>query len=482
MLVMTNPITEEKSEGRDELELRRDSIAELGQRFVVFGAGRSGRAATRLLAALGFSATLVDEKSSDQLPDVAAEAEREGYTASLGPLDERLLDGCQVFVLSPGIPPSHAFVTTALRRRIRLIGELELGFLATSATLLAVTGTNGKSTTTVWLARLLRAAGYSSLACGNLGNALCDAIRRPEALRSNSALAVEVSSYQLETIRKFRPRVSLLLNITPDHLERYGGSLASYAEAKYRITELQQESDGLVLNRDDKRCWSLATHSSAKVLGFSRQKPLEEGAFLDDGKLKLTLDGRTWDLCEAHELPIPGDHNIENALAAAAGAAMLGASPADLRTGLLDFGGLEHRIEKVAEINGVLFVNDSKATNPESMEKALRSFDRPLLVLAGGRAKNTDYRILRDLLQRQTSRIFLFGEAAPMLADAWKRTAPVEQLPDLEAAFRRAVETAKAGDVVLLSPACASFDQYQNFCERGDHFKSLVEEQKRRTD
>jgi UDP-N-acetylmuramoylalanine--D-glutamate ligase len=365
-------------------------------------------------------------------------------------------------------------VAEADRLGVPTVSEVELAFQASTAPWLAITGTNGKSTTTALAGALLQAAGRHAWVAGNIGTALSEGI---ESVGPDGVVVAEVSSFQLERTVTFRPRVAVLLNLTPDHLDRYP-DVAAYAAAKARVFAFQKADDFAVLNADDPETLRLAEGGRARALTFSRRGRVPSGAFLEDGAIWWSFEGQAERILPVGELGIPGPHNVENALAAVAAVLALGVldtaeGRASVARGLSGFHGLEHRLEPAGTVNGRRFFNDSKATNVDSMRQALLSFGHPLTVLAGGRDKHGDFPGLAALAEERIDHLVLFGEAAPVIAAAWPRVAQ-ERATDLEDAVRRAYRATPEGGVIVLSPGCASFDMFRDYEDRGRRFKDEV--------
>ena len=446
---------------------------------LVVGAARSGIAAARLLHRHGAKVRLCDRRPG---PEAGAEGDSSAALSALGietvwGRDEpSLLEGRDLVVWSPGIPIAHPIAAAARARGVPLVSELELGYLAAHAPLIAITGTNGKSTTTDLVGALIRAAGREVAVCGNIGRALCEVA---EIVDPSGLLVVEVSSFQLETVDRLRPFVATWLNLTPDHLERHG-DLATYGAMKQRLFARQEESDWGVWNADDPDVMARATGHGSR-LEFSITRPVAEGACVRDGHITLAWRGGHEPLLPVRELALPGAHNLANALAAVASVLPLEIAPDTLREVLRGYRGLEHRLEPVATVEGVRFVNDSKATNVDSLAVALRSFDEPVVLIAGGRDKGQDFAPLAPLVARAVAHVVLIGEGARRIADAWPEV-PKSLAPTLEAAvdaaFQQARRPSRGGGppaTVLLSPACASFDMFRDFEDRGRRFKAEVE-------
>jgi len=442
-----------------------------GTRPLVVGAARSGLAAARLLHRHGARVRVCDARPASEASEAASALAALGIETTWGRDDASLLEGRDVVVWSPGIPFAHPTAAAARTRGIPVLSELELGYLAAHAPLLCVTGTNGKSTTTDLVGALIRAAGREVAVCGNIGRAICEVA---ESVGATGLLVVEVSSFQLETVDRLRPFVATWLNLTPDHFERHG-DLEGYGAAKQRLFARQEEDDWSVWNADDPAVMARRT-GRASPLEFSATRAVSEGAFAHDGRIALAWRGGVEPLLPAAELRLPGAHNLSNVLAALATVLPLEIAPDTLREVLREYAGLEHRLEPVATIDGVRFVNDSKATNVSSLEVALRSFDRPVVLIAGGRDKGQDFTPLAPLVSRAVRQLVLIGEGAARLGAAWSAV-PAHRAASLAEAVDLAYDLARrdGGGTVLLSPACASFDMFQDYEDRGRRFKAEVD-------
>jgi UDP-N-acetylmuramoylalanine--D-glutamate ligase len=392
-----------------------------------------------------------------------------------GPRPE-FLDGARWLAISPGVPMNSPIVAEARKRGISVLAEIEIAWRIAQAEAdgknrwVAVTGTNGKSTTTAWIAEILRRSGRSVALAGNIGVPLSAFLSE----RSPRDFVCEVSSFQLEAIDRFRPHVAVLTNITPDHLDRHDG-FGDYVLAKKRIFENQAAEDFAVINDDDAASRPVSTRS--RRVAFSRRHRCEGGAWIDSGSLVSEVSGERRSIVAGKDLALPGAHNVENALAALAATACLETPERAIADGLTHFRGLPHRTELVAEKDGVSWVNDSKGTNVDATKKSLEGFGpgRVLLIL-GGRDKHGDFAALGPSVAHAARKVFTIGEAAPAIEKVLSSIVEIENAGTMEKAVRRASETARPGDTVLLSPACASFDQYQNYEERGDHFARLARE------
>jgi len=441
-----------------------------GANVLVVGLARSGRAACELLRRRGCSVTGSDSNPSEDFARSLVDLEEKGVRVVLGPQDEALLRGVDLVVVSPGVPPDIPLLVAADRAGMRVISELEAAYQTARAPVVAVTGTNGKSTCVEMLGCIFRASGRRVEVAGNVGRPLSDVA---EAVSPEGVLVAEVSSFQLERIEEFRPRVAVLLNVTQDHLDRHGG-MKGYLSSKLRIFDNQGEGDTAIVNQDQAELASaLKDLPAGRRMAFSVRGSVEEGAFVRGREARLATGGREEVLFRADRLRVPGPHNLANALAAAAAARAEGAVPEAIGEGLGTFAGLEHRMEEVAVREGVTFVNDSKATNPDSLRQALRAVEGKALLIAGGRDKGMSFEELEPLVLEKTRKVFLIGEAADRLRRAWPRARAV-RAQSLEDAVRMAWESSEPGDWVLLSPGCASFDMFENFEDRGRRFKELV--------
>jgi UDP-N-acetylmuramoylalanine--D-glutamate ligase len=435
-----------------------------GCRATVVGVGRSGAAAARLLRHLGAVPLVTDGGSSAGIESLAEGLRAEGIATETGGHSEGAFAGADLIVLSPGVPPGIAPVKAARERGVPVISELELAWPHAQAPVHAVTGTNGKTTTTELLAYLLRASGIETCLSGNNDLPLSEAVLLPRP----AAFVVEVSSYQLESVETFAPQSAAMLNLTPDHFGRHI-DMKEYGRVKGRIFERMGPGATAVVNADDSWSVGMAVPSGVSRVLFGLEHAADWG--LSEGM--ITCGGVH--LLEATELQLPGRHNLYNALAALALAEAAGVSPRDAAEHACGFRGVEHRIEFVAEIGGVRFYNDSKSTNVDSLRVALESFTVPIVLIAGGRGKGSPYEALLPVVGRQVKAAVLIGEDAPALETAWGGSVRTARAESMAAAVSAAAELAGPGEVVLLSPGCASFDWYGNFEERGRDFKACVQ-------
>lgn len=440
------------------------------RRVTVVGLGLSGVAACGLLRGLGAVVTGTDDKPLAALPLEARELGHRGITLCPGGPPREAFDSAELVVVSPGVPLDYPALGWPRAQGVAIIGELELAWRVLDAPVIAITGTNGKTTTTALTGALLREQSRPVLVGGNIGRPLsADAL----ALPADGLVVAEVSSFQLETIQTFHPRVAAVLNVTADHLDRHG-TFEAYVDAKARIFENQTEADVAVLNADDVVAAALARRTRAQVVLFSRRGALAHGVFCREGWIVARLHAHEEPICPLSEIPLRGGHNVENVLAAVACALWTGVAPDRLRVAIAGFPGVEHRIEWVREIRGVAFYNDSKGTNVASTIKAIESFTEPIILIAGGRGKGQEFAPLADAAQGRVSHAILIGEDREKIARALAARVPLTRADSLEEAVGEAGRLARPGDVVLLSPACASFDMFDNFEHRGRVFKALV--------
>lgn len=444
-----------------------------GRKVLVIGAARSGIASARFLAQRGAIVALNDRKPVGDWPPEALNLKTEGVGHIGGDPPSWLLDQIDLVVVSPGVPTKAIPIRYADRRGAEVIGEVELASRFLRGRVVAITGTNGKTTTTTLIGEMLKDAGLNAQVGGNIGTALISLI---DSSSDDGWTVVEVSSFQLETIVDFHPTVAAVLNVTPNHMDRYE-SLVDYAAAKHRVFANQTPSDVAILNADDEIVSSWASGLRAHVVQFSVKRALEAGLFLRGNDLvSRTKDGERV-LVTRDEMHLRGAHNVENVLAAMAAGLACGAAPDSLRETVRRFRPVEHRLEEVAEISGVRFFNDSKATSVDATMKALEAFaaERGKVVLIlGGRGKQAPYSPLALLISECVRKMILIGEDAPAIERELRSAAPFEHASGMHDAVARAFAAAEAGDVVLLAPACASFDMFESFEHRGRVFKNEV--------
>ena len=438
-----------------------------GMHAIVVGGGRSGLAAAELLVARGARVTLADVAEA---VDGADRLTRLGVEVALGPHDPVRFAAADLVVLSPGVPAHQPAVEAARLAGVPVIGEIELASRWLSGRVIAITGTKGKSTTTTLTARMLAAAGFDAIPGGNLGRALSAqvAASRPESLH-----VVEVSSFQLETTDTFHPWIAVLLNLSPDHLDRHA-SFDEYRSAKGRIFLNQTSGDWAVINADDADAMDLAQGGQARRFDFALSSSLRNGVTVDGQTIVRRREGATAPLLPLGAVQLPGRHLLSDVLAAAAVGCLAGVPPETMRETVEGFQGLEHALEPAGEIDGVRFVNDSKATNVASATKAIESFEHGVVAIMGGRFKGGRFEDLRDRLPGRVTAVIAIGESTPLLHAAFGDLVPVQDAPTMSAAVRLAFDAAEPAGVVLLAPGCSSFDMFRDYAERGRAFKDEV--------
>lgn len=441
-----------------------------GKRVLVAGLGRSGLAAVRLLVREGARVTATDLRDAKSLSAVIPELEALGVTLELEGHRPQSFAEADLVVKSPGIKPSVAEFVLAKKRGVEVIGEVELCVPWLDAPIVAISGTNGKSTTTALTGHLLVESGLRPFVGGNLGTPVAEYVLSGQPA---DALVLELSSYQLDDLSTFTCDVGCVTNVTPDHLERYG-SLEAYIASKQRLLSMVRPSGVTVLNAGNAHTHAMVSKATGKVAPFGEGQAADAEIRATGGRIvdAFSPGGGEYDV---RSPALRGVHNVENAMAAIIAARFLGASPESVQRGLNSFPGLAHRIERVRMLDGVEWVNDSKATNVDSVEKSLAAFDGPVHLIMGGRGKGSSYAPLRKLLPNRVTRMYVIGEDAERIISDLGDLVPVERAGDLETAALLARGFARPGEVVLLSPACASFDQFPSFEHRGDAFRMFVE-------
>jgi UDP-N-acetylmuramoylalanine--D-glutamate ligase len=444
------------------------------KRVLVVGLGKSGVASALFLKARGARVTVSDTKSGDELRNEIPALLDHGITVETGGHGERTFREQDLIVVSPGVPVDAPLLQQARSLGEVVIGEIELASRFLPGPIVAITGSNGKTTTTTLTGEILTAGGLQTLVGGNIGT---PAISLAERAKPETVIVLEVSSFQLETIQTFRPRIAVVLNVTPDHLDRHR-TLETYVNAKARIFETQGRDDFALLNADDAICAGMASRTQAQVFWFSRRKEVERGSWVHDGNILFRDGTQQYEIMQVAEVPLKGAHNLENVLAAVCAGALMGCSAGKIRQAVRDFKAVEHRLEFVATIRGVDYYNDSKATNVDATIKALESFPGSIHLILGGKDKGSDYSLLSDLLRQRVKRVYTIGAAAEKIESqivSQRQGGPeLVHAETLENAVRKANAVAQRGDVVLLAPACASFDQFKSYEHRGRTFKEVV--------
>jgi UDP-N-acetylmuramoylalanine--D-glutamate ligase len=444
------------------------------KRVLVVGLGKSGLSAAMFLRAQGARVTVSDTRSAvalaGEIPallDAGIMVESGGH----GLLTFRRQD---LIVVSPGVPMETPEVKQAKAFGLPVIGELELASRFLQGQVVAITGSNGKTTTTTLLGKIFGDAGLATLVGGNIGLPVIDLVTKstPE-----TTSVLEVSSFQLETVEEFHPHIAVVLNITPDHLDRHG-SFENYAAAKTRITERQSADDFLVLNAEDKAAQMVALKTKAQIYWFSGRRPIKQGAFVyGESIVFVAREGaKSEPVMPVSEIHLKGSHNVENVLAAVCAARLAGISAETIRSAVSDFKAVEHRLELVKRVHGVEFYNDSKATNVDAAMKAVASFEGGIHLILGGKDKDSDYSLMAELLKERVKAVYTIGTAAEKIERQLHGVVKMVQAETMQTAVSEAAKAAVSGDVVLLSPACSSFDQFENYEHRGRVFRQFVDE------
>jgi UDP-N-acetylmuramoylalanine--D-glutamate ligase len=442
-----------------------------GKRVLVVGLARTGIATSLFCAARGAQVTASEARTESALSDVAVRLRAAGVTLELGGHREQTFLQQDLIVPSPGVPLSMPGLVAARKAAIPIWSEIELASRFLRGRIVCVTGSNGKTTTTALIGHILQTAGMSVRVAGNIGTPLISVV---DGSNEMGITVVEASSFQLEAIAEFRPDVALLLNLTPDHLDRHT-SFEEYGRAKARIFENQAENDAAILNADD-AALSQYTPARPQVYWFSRQRRVANGCFLQGDEIIFRADASDSVVMRRGDIHLRGSHNVENVLAAVTAAMLCGVKAKAIADGVRTFAGVEHRIEFVARIGGVEYFNDSKATNVDATLKAIDAFPGNLIVILGGKDKGSDYTTLREPLRQRAKLALLIGAASEKIETQLRGAVAIEHAGTMADAVERAVKIAKPGDTVLLAPACASFDQFENYEHRGRAFKELVRE------
>ncbi|MGC1483772.1 MAG: UDP-N-acetylmuramoyl-L-alanine--D-glutamate ligase [Candidatus Acidiferrum sp.] len=452
-----------------EFELR-------GKRVLAVGLARTGVATALFCAARGAQVTATDSRTENEVGDAIAKLRDAGVTLELGGHREKTFLDQDLIISSPGVPADEAHLQAARAKGITIWSEIELAYRFMKGRLIGITGSNGKTTTTSLVEHILKMARIQTILAGNIGTPLIGCV---DAMQDGTWTVAELSSFQLELIDTFRPNIGVFLNLTPDHLDRHH-TLEAYGAAKARLFENQIGEDIAIVNADDVATAPYAP-SLPRVYWFSRKQRVARGAYVRDEEIVFRQNGSEEVLLKLEDVPLAGAHNLENVLAAAAATRLADAPAAAIRKGVRSFAGVEHRLEFVAEIGGVRYYNDSKATNVDATLKALNAFPGRILVILGGKDKGSDYTALQEPLREKAILALLIGAAAEKIEKQIAGSVALERAETLDRAVETASHAAQRGDVVLLAPACASFDQFQNYEQRGRVFKDLVRQLEKQT-
>lgn len=442
------------------------------KKIVVLGAGISGIGVAGILQQLGANVILNDAKPAEKIKQDFSGLETQGVKLIFGMQDESILQNVDYLVISPGISIDLPLIQKAKSQGTLVMSEVEVAYQLCRAPIIAITGTNGKTTTTTLVGEMLQTTEKEIVIGGNIGTSLTKEVA---SVASDGMVVAEISSFQLEAVVDFRPKIAAILNLTPDHLDRHK-TMEIYKKAKETIFKNQTADDFLVLNYDDAQVRDMAERCTARVMFFSRKEELSEGIYVKNETITILWDGKKYEVCSVNDIKIKGGHNIENTLAACGMAFLAGAKVIELAKVIKNFGGVEHRIEFVARINGAEYYNDSKATNPESSVKALEAFDGHVILIAGGRDKKTDLTEFVQFIRDKVDHLILLGEAQARFKEAACHggVKNIHTVQSFKEAVHIAHNLAGVNQVVLLSPACSSYDMFDNYEERGKVFKNLV--------
>jgi UDP-N-acetylmuramoylalanine--D-glutamate ligase len=439
-------------------------------RVLVVGLARTGVATALFCARHNATVSATETRSESELGEIPAKLREADVTLELGGHTEKTFLAQDLIIPSPGVPADDPFLAVARSKRITIWSEIELAYRFLEGKLIGITGSNGKTTTATLVQHILKSAGMQSFLAGNVGTPLISLV---ESVTAGTTAVVELSSFQLELIERFRPDIGVLLNITPDHLDRHK-TLEAYGAAKARLFENQTELDAAVLNRHDEPSQKYLP-KKPQVFWFSRKQAVEQGACLRGDDILVVRGAEEEFIMTRNEIPLPGAHNVENVLAAITTARLAGVDAQSIGDAVRHFQGVEHRLELVAEVGGVRYYNDSKATNVDATLKALDAFPGRIHIILGGKDKGSDYAVLQDSLREKSILALLIGTAADKIESQIRGSVAIERAGTLDRAVVLASQAAKSGDIVLLAPACASFDQFQNYEHRGRVFKELVQ-------
>jgi UDP-N-acetylmuramoylalanine--D-glutamate ligase len=440
------------------------------KKITIIGMSKTGKSTSVVLKNLGAEVFIMDKKKREEIEDFSF-FENLGVNIITGGHKKDILLNSYLIVLSPGVPIDLPEIEEAKISGIPVMSEIELAYqINPDMYLIAITGTNGKTTTTTLIYEILKNSNKDVKIAGNIGIPLIEEIQE-----KNKIIVTEISSFQLEGIEKFRPKISVFLNITPDHLERHK-SFEEYLRIKKRIFENQKSSDYAILNYDDEIVRNFKKEIIPKTIFFSSKKELGEGVFLKDNKILISISNKKYFVCEVQDIKIRGEHNLQNALAAISASFLAGANIEKMSKTLKEFKGVEHRQEEVTEIKGILFINDSKGTNPDSTIKAVHSYSSPIILIAGGKDKNVSFKKLAEEIGKKIKFLIVLGETAEKIKNEFEKIgfSNIKKVKDLKEAVKSSFEIAEKGDIVLFSPSCSSFDMFKNFEERGKIFKDEV--------
>jgi UDP-N-acetylmuramoylalanine--D-glutamate ligase len=448
------------------------------KKVTVIGLGNSGVNAALLLKSAGAMVKATDAGSSAELKKTKLELEAKGVEVEIGRHTEEFIRGQDMVVVSPGVENSSAAMKWACAHRVAAIGEMELGFAFCKGRVIAITGTNGKSTVTTLAGAILNAGGFDAVVCGNIGNSLCGEVSR---IKKDTWVVLEVSSAQLEHISSFKPDIAVILNITDDHMDRYK-SFYEYFSAKLKIFSRQDENDTLILNYDAENLRRLKGLARSRVVFYGKGATPASGynisAYSKGGRIYCAHEGAYEDIMPVNDIRLKGVHNLENVIVCSLIGRIVGVKPAHIRDAVAGFTGLEHRFETVDTVDGVEYIDDSKGTTVDSTKRALESCAKPVVLIAGGKDKYSDYGVIKNVIKEKVKHLILIGEAAKAIRKAIGDQVPTSEAETMLDAVEAGHRLARSGWVVLLSPMCSSFDMYKNYKERGEVFREAVKKVK----
>jgi UDP-N-acetylmuramoylalanine--D-glutamate ligase len=441
-----------------------------GKKISILGAVRSGIGAAKLAALKGAVPFVSDLSADEKIINNCRILEKFNISYEYGIHSDKIYD-CDFVVTSPGVPNSSTVLQYCRDNKIRVVSELEFASWFCKGNIISITGTNGKTTTTALCAHTLNMCGLNTFTAGNIGTAFSEIVLD---VKESDFVALETSSFQLDYIEKFKPMISIILNITPDHLDRYDNEFKNYIDSKLNALKNQTGEDFFIFNADDKNIPNEINNNLVNKFSFSLKSAVKSGIYLDNGKFIYAVDNKIDEVCSIDDLTIKGEHNAANALAVLAAAKILDMPNEKIKSAFKTFKGVEHRLEFVREINGIKFINDSKATNIDSVWFALRAFEEPVFLILGGRDKGNDYSIIENLVRERVKKIYAIGSSSDKIYNYFKDIVEVEKMPSLESTVQKALTEARVNEIVLLSPACASFDMFENYEHRGEVFKETV--------
>lgn len=440
------------------------------KKISVIGAVRSGLGASKLAKQLYAIPFVSDAGSEEKLKASIEILKSENIDFEIGKHSEKVFD-CDLMIISPGVPSDAEVIKKAKTKNIKIISELEFASSFCKGNIIGITGTNGKTTTTSLCDYLFNECGKKSYAAGNIGLAFSEVATK---VQENEFVSLEISSFQLDLIDQFKPKIAMILNITPDHLNRYENSVEKYALSKLRIFENQGTGDFLILNKDSELLNTYFKKAKGNIYFFSTKKKVSNGCYLENDEIRFVRNDSIEFYCKVSDVFIKGEHNIQNAMAVIIAAKIFNLNSENILEALKSFKGVEHRLELVREIEGIKFINDSKATNIDSVIVALKSFNEPIFLVLGGQDKGNDYSLIENLVIEKVKKIYAIGSSAEKIFNYFHKKVKTEIKKDFEEVINASLSEAREGDIVLLSPACASFDMFDNYEHRGNVFKSIV--------